>query len=102
MRLPQSLCSMLKAIRSEDSAAENTFTGMETRPNEICPVAMARGIETPLSCLFNAETGLVNPERSVPRNLCILECHGMNRYASIWSIVRKIPHGRVATYGQIA
>ena len=26
----------------------------------------------------------------------------MNRYASIWSVVRKIPHGRVATYGQIA
>ena len=26
----------------------------------------------------------------------------MNRYASIWLVVRKIPHGRVATYGQIA
>ena len=26
----------------------------------------------------------------------------MSRYARIWSIVRKIPHGRVATYGQIA
>ena len=26
----------------------------------------------------------------------------MNRYALIWSIIRKIPRGRVATYGQIA
>lgn len=26
----------------------------------------------------------------------------MNRYELIWSVVRKIPRGRVATYGQIA
>ena len=26
----------------------------------------------------------------------------MNRYELIWSVVRKIPQGRVATYGQIA
>lgn len=26
----------------------------------------------------------------------------MERYARIWSIVQRIPHGRVATYGQIA
>lgn len=26
----------------------------------------------------------------------------MNRYELIWSVVRKIPRGRVATYGQVA
>jgi methylated-DNA-protein-cysteine methyltransferase related protein len=26
----------------------------------------------------------------------------LNRYALIWSVVRKIPRGRVATYGDIA
>jgi len=26
----------------------------------------------------------------------------VNRYAQIWSVIRKIPRGRVATYGQIA
>lgn len=26
----------------------------------------------------------------------------MDRYASIWSVVKKIPRGRVATYGQVA
>ena len=26
----------------------------------------------------------------------------MNRYAKIWSVVKRIPRGRVATYGQIA
>jgi methylated-DNA-protein-cysteine methyltransferase-like protein len=26
----------------------------------------------------------------------------VNRYARIWSVVKKIPRGRVATYGQIA
>lgn len=26
----------------------------------------------------------------------------MSRYESIWSVVRRIPRGRVATYGQIA
>ena len=26
----------------------------------------------------------------------------MQRYAAIWSVVRRIPKGRVATYGQIA
>lgn len=26
----------------------------------------------------------------------------MERYAAIWSVVRRIPKGRVATYGQIA
>lgn len=26
----------------------------------------------------------------------------MDRYARIWSVVKKIPRGRVATYGQIA
>ena len=38
----------------------------------------------------------------VHRNLCILQCAAVKRYELIWSIVRRIPHGRVATYGQVA
>jgi methylated-DNA-protein-cysteine methyltransferase related protein len=38
----------------------------------------------------------------MPRNLCILQCPAVTRYELIWSMVRKIPRGRVATYGQIA
>jgi methylated-DNA-protein-cysteine methyltransferase-like protein len=38
----------------------------------------------------------------MPRNVCILQCRDVNRYAQIWSTIRKIPRGRVATYGQIA
>ena len=34
--------------------------------------------------------------------MCILQCPDVNRYAQIWSTIRKIPRGRVATYGQIA
>src|SRR5688500_10917676 len=44
MRLPQSLCSMLKEIFSDDSAAEKSFTGMETSPKAICADAMTRGM----------------------------------------------------------
>ena len=36
------------------------------------------------------------------RNLCILQCAALKRYELIWREVRKIPRGRVATYGQIA
>ena len=39
---------------------------------------------------------------AVPRNVCILQCLGVNRYALIWLWIRRIPRGRVATYGQIA
>jgi hypothetical protein len=35
---------MLNDTLSDDSAAENNFTGMETSPKAICPVAMALGI----------------------------------------------------------
>jgi methylated-DNA-protein-cysteine methyltransferase-like protein len=38
----------------------------------------------------------------MPRNMCILQCPRVNRYALFWSWIRKIPRGRVATYGQIA
>jgi methylated-DNA-protein-cysteine methyltransferase related protein len=38
----------------------------------------------------------------MPRNVCILQCRDVNRYAQIWSTIRKIPRGRVATYGQVA
>ena len=47
MRLPHSLCSMLKLIFSDDSAAEKSFTGMETRPKAICAEAMALGMMEP-------------------------------------------------------
>jgi methylated-DNA-protein-cysteine methyltransferase-like protein len=43
----------------------------------------------------------------VPCELCILQWgavkrHGTNRYDLIWDMVRQIPKGRIATYGQIA
>jgi methylated-DNA-protein-cysteine methyltransferase-like protein len=38
----------------------------------------------------------------VHRGLCILQCAGVNRYELIWDVVRKIPKGHVATYGQVA
>ena len=38
----------------------------------------------------------------MPRNLCILQCPPVKRYEVIWRVVRRIPRGRVATYGQIA
>ena len=34
--------------------------------------------------------------------MCILQCVIVKRYELIWAVVRKIPRGRVATYGQIA
>jgi hypothetical protein len=48
---------MLKEIFSDDSAAEKSFTGIETSPKAICPVAIARGIETPLSSLLKPGNG---------------------------------------------
>ncbi len=36
------------------------------------------------------------------RNLCILQSRGLKRYEVIWTTVRRVPRGRVATYGQIA
>ena len=39
---------------------------------------------------------------SLPKGLCILQCNFLKRYELIWNWVRKIPRGRVATYGQIA
>jgi methylated-DNA-protein-cysteine methyltransferase-like protein len=38
----------------------------------------------------------------VQRNLCILQSRALKRYELIWRTVKKIPRGRVATYGQIA
>jgi methylated-DNA-protein-cysteine methyltransferase related protein len=38
----------------------------------------------------------------LPRELCILQWPAVTRYELIWSAVRRIPRGRVATYGQIA
>lgn len=40
--------------------------------------------------------------KCVPRELCILQSFAVKRYARIWTVVKKIPRGRVATYGQIA
>ncbi len=34
--------------------------------------------------------------------LCILQCTSLKRYERIYAAVRRIPRGRVATYGQIA
>jgi len=34
--------------------------------------------------------------------VCILQCLHVNRYAVIRAWIRRIPRGRVATYGQIA
>lgn len=34
--------------------------------------------------------------------MCILQCTLVKRYELIWRVVRRIPHGRVATYGQVA
>jgi methylated-DNA-protein-cysteine methyltransferase-like protein len=34
--------------------------------------------------------------------LCILQSPAVKRYDRIWSVVKRIPKGRVATYGQIA
>lgn len=34
--------------------------------------------------------------------LCILQSRPVKRYERIWSVVRKVPKGTVATYGQIA
>jgi methylated-DNA-protein-cysteine methyltransferase-like protein len=36
------------------------------------------------------------------RNLCSYNPLTVNRYELIWATVRKVPRGRVATYGQIA
>ena len=38
----------------------------------------------------------------MPKELCILQCRAVNRYEVYWSWIRRIPPGRVATYGQIA
>lgn len=38
----------------------------------------------------------------MPRNLCILQWPRVKRYELIWTLARRIPRGRVATYGQIA
>lgn len=46
--------------------------------------------------------GTGTPLLELPRNVCILQCANVKRYELIWSAVRKIPRGRVATYGQIA
>lgn len=38
----------------------------------------------------------------MPTELCILQSNVVKRYARIYSMVRRVPRGRVATYGQIA
>src|SRR5262249_31452620 len=43
-RVPHLECSMLKEIPAELSAAENSLTGMETSPNEIFAVPIARAL----------------------------------------------------------
>jgi methylated-DNA-protein-cysteine methyltransferase related protein len=99
---------MLNEIRSDDSVAEKSFTGIETRPKEICPVAMGRGIETPLeiALIENHSQKAVNPGEGSAQgsvHLTMLRpVPSTSRYARIWEVIRRIPPGRVATYGQIA
>lgn len=38
----------------------------------------------------------------LPWKVCILQCLVMERYERIWAVVRRVPAGRVATYGQVA
>lgn len=38
----------------------------------------------------------------LPWKVCILQCFVMERYERIRAVVRRIPAGRVATYGQVA
>lgn len=35
-------------------------------------------------------------------NILVLSSFGMPRYEEVWKVIRKIPRGKVATYGQIA
>src|SRR5438067_13101960 len=90
---------MLKLMRSDDSAAENSFTGIETRPKAICAVAMALGMTTPqhsqhivcfISCFVRGD-----------QILCRLPAVNANRQ-KIYAAVRRVPKGRVTTYGAIA
>jgi methylated-DNA-protein-cysteine methyltransferase related protein len=37
-----------------------------------------------------------------PQNCASYNGHPVKRYELIWSVVRRIPRGRVATYGQVA
>src|SRR5438477_2409512 len=46
-RLPHFPCSRLKEMAADDWLAENNFTGMDTRPNEIVPEAMDRALMGP-------------------------------------------------------
>src|SRR5215510_9440445 len=43
-REPHLACSMLKEIAEELLAAENSFTGMDTRPKEMVAVPIARAL----------------------------------------------------------
>ena len=50
----------------------------------------------------NAAKPLIRTRPYLHRKVCILQCASVKRYELIWRTVRKIPRGRVATYGQIA
>src|SRR5439155_11792407 len=47
-------------------------------------------------------TGAVNGEPAVNCQLSTVNKPAMSRYQAIYAVVRRIPRGRVATYGQIA
>jgi methylated-DNA-protein-cysteine methyltransferase-like protein len=36
------------------------------------------------------------------RKVCILQSRSVNRYSTIQAVVKRIPRGKVATYGQVA
>src|ERR1051325_11349325 len=50
------LCSQLNVTAAEDSVAEKSFTGIETKPNETVAVPIARaGMEVSVSIAANVE-----------------------------------------------
>jgi methylated-DNA-protein-cysteine methyltransferase-like protein len=77
---------MLKLIFSLDSVAVKSRTGIDTSPKEICAVANARAISGPL---FYPECTWIC---AVP----------IRTYERIYRTVRRIPRGRVSTYGDVA
>src|SRR5688572_12964044 len=53
-REPQALCSRLKEMARPASVAENSFTGMDTSPNEMVNEAIDRAAMLPPEGLFQA------------------------------------------------
>src|SRR5215510_12940673 len=61
-REPQVLCSRLKEMALDASVAEKSFTGMDTRPNEMVNEAMDRAAMLPPAS-FSIRSNLHAPQR---------------------------------------